>query len=400
MATSSPFDILFLSQRVPYPPDRGDRITTWNVLQHFLTKGKRVRVACFLENDRDEAAVEHLEGLGIQVLSERIHPRLRKLRCLPHLLCKDALTLPYFYSKRIHEGIGRWLEEGLPSLAFGYSSSMGQYFLQHESSLSDVHRIMHFAELDSDKWAQYSTQKSWPGSWVYSREARLLLDFERKLAHDMDLNLVVSTVEKDLFERRIPGAPVEVLRNGVDLQHFQPGDPTKREAATLIFTGVMNYHPNVDGVLHFARSLWPRIREHNPEARFLVVGSNPTAELRALDGKKGIEVSGRVESTVTWFERASIAVVPLRIARGIQNKVLEAMAMALPVVATPKAFSGIRALPDQDLFVAQDDETFLQHTLKLLDSPDLRTTMGQSARQAMQASYEWPTILHQLDRHL
>ncbi len=400
MATSTPFDILFLSQRVPYPPDRGDRITTWNILQHFLALGQSIRVACFLENERDEEAVKHLEGLGIQVLSHRIHPRLRRIACLTHLLGKQALTLPYFHSKQIDRGIGEWLSTARPRLAFAYSSSMGQYLMQHGSRLASVQKIMHFAELDSDKWAQYAVQKGFPGTWVYGREARLLLSFEQELAHQMDLNLVVSAVEKELFEQRIPDAPVEVLRNGVDLEHFRPCDAAQREAATLIFTGVMDYHPNVDGVLHFAEVIWPRIREKRPEARFLVVGAHPSAEIRALHGQRGIEVSGRVDSTVPWFERACMAVVPLRIARGIQNKVLEAMAMGLPVVTSPKAFQGIRAEPGQDIFVADDDESFVEHTLTLLDSPDLRGRMGQSAREAMQASYQWSVILEQLDRHL
>ena len=400
MATSPPFDILFLSQRVPYPPDRGDRITTWNILQHFLSGGRKVRVACFLENDRDEAAVTHLEGLGVEVLSERIHPARRKLLCLPHLLGSQALTIPWFRSRKIQEGIAGWLALGLPRLAFAYSSSMGQYLLQHLSELSTVHKIMHFAELDSDKWAQYATQKAWPGSWVYSREARLLLSFERELAQAMDLNLVVSQVEKELFERRIPGAPVAILRNGVDLQHFSVTKEVHREPATLIFTGVMDYHPNVDGVLHFARKLWPSIREASPEARFLVVGANPSAEIRALNGKDGIEVSGRVDSTVPWFERASIAIVPLRIARGIQNKVLEAMAMGLPVVATPKAFQGIQAQAGEDIFVAEDDATFVSSVLDLLASSELRSKMGTRARQAMEASYRWPVILSRLDDQL
>ena len=398
MATRSPFDILFLAQRVPYPPDRGDRITTWNILQHFLQKGRRVRLACFLENSRDEAALAHLEGLGIDVLSERIHPALRKLRCMPHLLGRQPLTLPYFYSHKIRSGIDRWLDEGTPELAFAYSSSMGQYLLGAGERLSNVRRIMHFAELDSDKWAQYASQKVFPGSWVYGREARLLLAFEQRLAHAVDLNLVVSSVEKELFEERIPGAPVAVLRNGVDLEHFRPGPMELREPETLIFTGVMDYHPNVDGVLHFVRRLWPRIRAARPSARFLIVGAHPSAEIRALHGRDGIEVSGRVESTVPWFERASVAVVPLRIARGIQNKVLEAMAMGLPTVVTPKAFQGIRAQPGQDLFVPEDDEGFLRDTLALLDSTELRQGMGKAAREAMEASYQWSQILEGLDQ--
>ncbi|MFQ5507655.1 MAG: hypothetical protein ACE5F1_23065, partial [Planctomycetota bacterium] len=149
-------DILFFAQRVPYPPDRGDRITTWHLLRHFLGRGDRVRVACFLESERDESSARELRSMGCELAAARIHPRLRKLRCLPGLLGRQPLTLPYFFDRGLLEQCRSWARERPPGIGFAYSSSSGQYFLALGPLLRDCRKVMHFAELDSDKWAQYA----------------------------------------------------------------------------------------------------------------------------------------------------------------------------------------------------------------------------------------------------
>ncbi|HHI79799.1 MAG TPA: TIGR03087 family PEP-CTERM/XrtA system glycosyltransferase [Planctomycetes bacterium] len=392
--------IVLLAHRMPWPPNRGDRITTWNLLRHFHEAGAQLRVGCFQVPGEDGPALEHLRSLGIEVFAAPIHPRLRKLTSLLGLLGREALTLRYFHDKELLEELRRWIEEFRPDLCLAYSSSMGWYFLQPGIAGAKVPMITHFAELDSDKWEQYAGHSGILGRWIYGREARSLLAFERELARAMDLNLVVSPLEKTLFETRIPGAPVEVLPNGVDLETFRPGTLEEREEATLIFTGVMNYHPNVDGVLAFVEEAWPQIQKKQENSRFIVLGSKPSAPIQRLGSRPGIEVTGFVEDTRPWFRRASIAVVPLRIARGIQNKVLEAMAMGLPVVCTKKAFEGIDARPGEELIVVNHIAEMTEPILDLMARPEERARMGKAARKAVEERYDWTKIFERLDGYL
>ncbi len=383
-----------MCQRVPFPPDRGDRITTFNVLKKLKEMG-RLRVACFLESPRDRAGVDALRGMGIQVEAADLHPRLKKLLSLAWLPTRIPLTLPYFHSDRLEERVRRWSEEGL-DLAFAYSSSMGQYLLGKPIPL----KVMQFAELDSDKWLQLSRESSFPWSWIYRREAKLLLSFEKSLARAMDLSLLVSPLEKKLFQERIPGVEPLVVENGVDSEYFQPRRGEEPREKAVIFTGVMNYAPNVRGVLRFSREVWPRVREAHPEALFYVVGSDPSRPIQALHGRDGIHVTGRVPDTRPWFERARVAVAPLWVARGIQNKVLEAMAMALPVVSTPAAFGGIDARPGEHLLLAEDPADFAQAVITLLEDPEKASAMGRAARARVLERYSWKHILDGLERLL
>ncbi len=386
-------EILFLCQRVPYPPDRGDRITTYHVLGMLKRMG-RVRVGCFLESPRDREGAAALEREGVQVAAFPLHPALKKLLTLAWVPTKIPLTLPYFHSGGLEEQVRRWVEEGL-DLGFAYSSSMGQYLLGRPIPT----KVVQFAELDSDKWLQLSRETAFPRSWIFEREARLLLEFERGLARAADLSLVVSPLERDLFRERIPGVDPLVVENGVDWEYFKP-DPSVRPGEGVIFTGVMNYDPNVQGVLRFAREVWPLVRKERPGARFFVVGSDPVRAVRALHGKDGITVTGRVPDTRPWFGKARVAVAPLWVARGIQNKVLEAMAMGLPVVATPAAFGGIDALPGTHLLVEEEPLPFARAVAGLLGDPSRAAALGRAARERVVERYSWEGILAGLERVL
>ncbi|MGE0145081.1 MAG: TIGR03087 family PEP-CTERM/XrtA system glycosyltransferase [Planctomycetota bacterium] len=391
---SLPFrDIVFLSQRVPHPPDRGDRISTFHILRHFREQGARVRVGCFVEDDRDEQAVAELRGMVDEVAAPRIDPKWRKLHCLRGLATGRALTLPYFGHNELRAAVRRWTTSRRPDLVFHYSSSMGQYSMH----LSETARVMHFAELDSDKWRQYAAKSGVLGRFVYGREARLLLEFERKIARSFDASLVVSDVERDLFLRCIPDVTPHVIPNGVDVAHFQSRGDSAREPHTVVFTGVMDYEPNVDGVLWFAQACWPAIRREYPDARFLVVGNRPIQRIRDLDGTDGIEVTGWVKETIPYFDRASVAIAPLRLARGIQNKVLEAMSMGLPVVASPQAAQGLGAVDANVLCVAPDEAAIIAGVLALFRDPAQARTRGARAGEHVRTHFRWEHMLSRLD---
>jgi len=391
-------NILFLSQRVPYPPDRGDRITTWNVLRHLLDSGHEVRVGALAEEDRDADAIAFLRERVAAVSAPRLSRRLAKVRSLRGLLTRQALTIPFFRNRELARDVDRWLEAAPPDVIYVYSSSMAQYALSPAAARAC--RIMQFAELDSDKWAQFARRAgSLPGRWIYGREARLLLAFEDRVARAFDHSLVVSEVERQLFRERIPGVDPVVVPNGVDVDHFRSAGDEGRDPHTVVFTGVMDYAPNVDGVLWFVREGWGRVRERFQDARLLIVGSKPVPEIRELDGTRGILVTGRVEEIPPWLDRAAVSIAPLRLARGVQNKVLEAMSTGLPVVSSPQAAQGIATEGGGavGLRIADSMDAFVSEVCALLDDPARARDLGRSNATWVRENYRWEQVFEQID---
>jgi sugar transferase (PEP-CTERM/EpsH1 system associated) len=386
-------EVLFLSQRVPHPPDRGDRITTHHFLRHLRERGHTIRVGCLAEDERDVEAARALAGLVAEVAAPRIDRRLRKLRSLAGLVTGEALTLPFFRVKALQRAVDRWLERPV-DLVYVYSSSMASYVLGRRGP----RKLMQFAELDSDKWRQYAATKRGLARWIYAREAERLLAFEAEVARDFDVSCVVSEVEKELFMRRIPGVVPSVLRNGVDVLHFTSAPDAPREPHTVVFTGVMDYEPNVDGVLWFVAESWPAVRARFPDARLLVVGSKPSPPVAALHGRDGVTVTGRVPQTPPWFDRASVAIAPLRLARGVQNKVLEAMAMGLPVVCTQEAAQGLGSVGGDTLRVAEGAGAIADEVVALLGEPGRARAIGAAAARFVREHFRWESQFEVLDR--
>ena len=390
--------VVFLCQRVPYPPDRGDRITTWHFLQHLLSSGAEVYVGCFREEDRDDEAVDFLNKRCAEVVAPRLSRRFRTATSLRGLLTGEPLTVPFFRHGALNAAMDRWCASP-PDLVYVYSSSMAQYALRCDAKA----RVMQFAELDSDKWRQYADVGvrgrfgRFALRWIYGREAQRLLQFEDRVARTFDRSLVVSEVEKELFTRQIPGVVPSVLPNGVDIEHFTSRGDERRHPQTAVFTGVMDYEPNVDGVRWFVEQCWPTLRQRHPDAQLLIVGSSPTPEIYKLSGKDGVLVTGRVETTPPYFDQASVAIAPLRMARGVQNKVLEAMSMSLPVVASPQASQGLGDVPSSSLCVADGVEQTIEGVSKWFADPGLARQDGVAAGEWVRRTWRWERMYERLD---
>ena len=385
--------VLFLSQRVPWPPDRGDRITTCHFLGHLLARGAEVYVGCLAEDPRDLEAAETLRARVRDICAPRIHRSQRKLTSLRGLVTGEALTLPFFRDRRLSRQIAKWRESAQFDLIYVYSSSMAQYALDHDKAV----RLMQFAELDSDKWRQFAERSRGPGAFIYRREARTLLEFERRVARTFDESFVVSEVEKELFMQLIPEVEPVVLQNGVDVEHFASAGDAERDPHTLVFTGVMDYEPNVDGVLWFVETCWPGVRQRFPDAKLLVVGSRPCRAIEELGQRDGIEVTGRVPETPPYFDRATVSIAPLRLARGVQNKVLEAMSMGLAVVSSPQAAQGLGDVPADTMIVADGAEATTAGCLRLLEQPAEARAMGQRAAHYIRQHFRWERMFERLD---
>lgn len=380
--------LLFLSQRVPYPPNRGDKITTWQLVDRFRHE-HQVTVVAFSHDDADRRAAQELRGMGVETVDIPLDLTRAKLKALPLLATRQPLTLGVFGSRKLQAAVDA--RAGETDFAYAFSSSMGAFLLPHE-----IPWIMHFAELDSDKWRQYAERARGPVAWVYRREWRRLLEFEREVAARTVTNVLCTPLEEEIFQREIPGRPSVVLRNGVDLERFSPAE-NNPEPGHLVFTGVMDYLPNVDGCCWFVEEILPRVQEAVPETTFSIVGSNPTPQVQRLAQVPGVTVTGFVDDTRDWLRRGTVSVAPLRIARGIQNKVLEALAMGLPVVGTTSATQGVEGVPEQDYLVRDDAESFAAAVVQLLESTDRAQALASRGRALVEERYSWSEVLAPLD---
>lgn len=392
-------DIVFLAHRIPYPPDKGDKIRSWHILRH-LAERATVHLGAFVDDPADMAHAEMLRSVCGDVLLRPLEAGDRWKRGLRGLLRGDALSLALYHDDAMAEWVRETVRRRRPAGIFVFSGQMAPYALPH---LDGRRSAMDFVDVDSEKWFQYAREGGGLRRLVYQREGRLLRAFEKQAARRFDASLLVSEAEASLF-RQVGGADahnVLAVSNGVDFDYFDPDAGfrplAKPGSPAFVFTGAMDYRPNVDAVLWFAEQVWPRIRAAKPQAAFQIVGSKPLPEVQKMSGRDGITVTGRVEDVRPYIAGADAIVAPLRIARGIQNKVLEAMAMAKPVVATQAAFEGIDAVPSEHLLVEDEPAAYAAHLLDLADDPQRARRLGAAARRHVSARYSWSACLAPLD---
>ncbi|MEO1136477.1 MAG: TIGR03087 family PEP-CTERM/XrtA system glycosyltransferase [Pseudomonadota bacterium] len=386
-------EVLFLAHRIPYPPDKGDKTRSWHILE-FLRERFRVHLAAFVDDARDLVHRNFLEARCETVSLVSIDPKLAKLKSLASFASQKPLSFGYYQDPHMAAAVKRARQRPLV-MEMVFSSTMAPYL---EGAKPGVKRVVDFCDSDSEKWRQYSEQSSWPMSIVYGREARLLAGAETTIANRVDASFAVTPNEAELFNARSDlNTPVDWFSNGVDTEFF---DPANTEAINgnpdCMFVGAMDYRANVDGVLSFVRAVWPLVRQKKPDASFTIVGANPAASISALHGDKGITVTGRVDDVRPWLKAARTVAAPLTVARGIQNKVLEAMAMEKPVIATPAAMTGIAPPANAGLTVT-DANAFADGILGLLDNDARRGAMGKAARAFVVKEFSWPARLSRLD---
>jgi polysaccharide biosynthesis protein PslH len=388
-------DLLFLAHRVPYPPDRGDKIRSYNILKH-LAERHRVHLAAFADDEADErAALDGLKPLVAKMHIER-RTRSRGLAAMMALGTHKSVSVTAFAHAGMAGFVDRLLADEPIEHLYVFSSQMAQY------APDDRPFVMDFVDMDSEKFAAYGRAAGPPMRWMWQREARRLFHFERETARRAVVSLFVSEAEAALFRERtkLSEEAVQVLENGIDLDGYRPQPHPAGLAPLIVFTGQMDYPPNIEAARSFAREAMPLIRARVPNARFAIVGRKPDASLTALAGKHGVEVTGEVADVRPWLTDADVVVAPLRIARGIQNKVLEAMAMGRPVVASPQAFEGIDAEPGRDLIVADGPQAEADAVCALLTDRAQAEAIGAAARARVEARYAWAACLAPLDAML
>ncbi len=398
-------EILFLAHRMPFPPDRGDKIRSSHVLRALAALAP-VHVATFAETAQDRAEEGELEAVATShCLVSRTKPL--PLAGVEALLRGRPISLTAFRSARIADYVAKVLRERPISAIYVFSGQMGQYVPADFAGRV----IADFVDVDSAKFEAYGAQGSGPRSWIDAREGRLLRDEEARIAVRADVSLLISREEAALFAARLTpeeraAAKIEVLRNGIDSGHFDPVSVTAEprlaacSSPRLIFTGQMDYAPNVAAAQRLITHILPLVKRSLPAASAHIVGRAPPPELLALHCKAGAYVWGEVADMRGWLAEADIAVVPLSIARGVQNKVLEAMAMALPMVLTSGAATGIPARDGYHFAIADSDEAIAAQIIALHADAQVAQAMGQAARAFVVEEMSWHAALADLPQLL
>ncbi len=391
--------LLFLAHRIPFPPDKGDKIRAYQMLRHLAGRHE-IYLGTFVDDPRDWQHVDHIRALCRDAYFAPL-PRRRLLARGALGVLRGAAVTEWGYRDR---GLRAWVRNvartARPRAAFAFSSAMGQYAMEATPRPERV--AVDFVDVDSDKWAQYAGTARWPMSALYRREARRLLAYDRRLAMAADASLLVSEAEAALFASLVPEARerVHAVPNGVDTAYFDPGAEIAPLALAgrpaLVFTGAMDYRPNADAVCWFADAVLPGLLARHPHLCFSIVGANPTAEVTALGRRQGIAVTGRVADVRPYLAAADAVVAPMRLARGIQNKVLEGMAMAKPVITTPQGLEGLAARDGQHLLVAADADGYVSAVDRAL-VPRVRDRLGHAARRFVVEHHSWAAGLARLD---
>ena len=385
--------LLFLAHRIPFPPNKGDKIRSFHLLRHLGTRFE-IHLGAFVDDPDDWQYRDALKPYCASIKLLPLHPRRAKLASLTGLLTGEALTLPYYRSGELRRWADGLAASGRVTHGLAFSSAMAQFM-----PAGLARRVLDMVDVDSDKWTQYAPTQNWPLSWVYAREGRKLAAWEAQVAQDFDATLLVSKDEAALLQQRAPQAchRISAFENGVDAGYFSPArdypNPYAPDVQGVVFTGAMDYWPNIDAVTWFAERIFPAVREAVPGAQFTIVGSRPTEAVFALARQPGVVVTGSVPDVRPWLAHAACAVAPLRIARGVQNKVLEAMAMARPVVASAQAAEGLRARAGHDFILAQGETEFAHAVVA-----QLRTAASAAqARDCILEHYDWTRNLSAID---
>jgi polysaccharide biosynthesis protein PslH len=393
-------NILYLVHRLPYPPNKGDKVRSYHLLKHLLAR-HRVFLGTFIDDPDDEAHIATLRDMCADLHVSRLNPRFARLRSLNGLLAGEPLTLRYFRDAGLQKWVDNTFRQNRIDSVVVFSSAMAQY-------VEDKQRLpvlVDFVDVDSAKWTQYAQKHRWPLSWLYRREGEALLAYERQIATRTTRSFFVTEAETALFTSRAPecSVRVEAMCNGVDAEFFAP-DPARPSPfdpgeIPIVFTGAMDYWPNVDAVRWFADEVLPGLQERQPKVRLHVVGRSPTREVMALAGEN-IVITGTVPDVRPYLQHAAVVVAPLRIARGIQNKILEAMAMRRPVVASTECAAAVDAEIGPELISATTAREFIDAIKARLADPAGSNSIGEAARQRVIACYSWEANLNGIDRYL
>jgi len=380
--------ILYLTHRVPYPPDKGDRIRNYHLLRQLATRG-RVWLGCLADEPIPAETMGKLNEFSEQVAIVPIGRLGRWVKAGVSLLSGRSLSEGLFSESQLRHVIRTWTARTRFRAAVASASSLAPYL--RRDGLENVASIVDLVDVDSQKWLDFAAASQPPRRWLYRLEASRVRKLETELARWVRAVSVVSRAEADIYDSFAGPGAATVATNGVDLSYFHSIDrPTELACA---FVGAMDYLPNIDGVLWFAREVWPVVRAKFPGAEFRIVGRKPTAAIEALKSILGVVVTGSVPDVRPFVTTASVVVAPLRLARGVQNKVLEALAMGKAVVATPPALAALGTEPGKHLLMATTSTEWIDAVSGLFANQERRRELGAAGRLYVEQHHHWEHCL-------
>lgn len=389
--------LLFLAHRIPFPPDKGDKIRSYHILR-WLSSRFKIHLGCFFDDAADLRHVNPLRDLCEEVFCLQLGRAQKTVRTISALALRRSVSESCYRDPRMKSWVSATLASHDIRDIFVFCSMMAPYVAVDRAGR---HIVLDLVDVDSEKWASYARLARWPLRTLYDYEQRHVLGLERRVGAACDHLLFVSAAEADAFQQLAPelSRRVGYLENGVDLDRFDPAQsfccPFDGAAMPIVFTGAMDYRANIDAVEWFARAVLPSIRRAHPRAEFWIVGGNPASAVRRLSRQAGIVVTGAVVDVRPYLAHADCAVAPLRIARGVQNKVLEAMAMAKPVVLTPAALEGLHATPGSEVLLASNGADFARCVSEILSGR--WEGLGRAARAHVGLHHRWTQNLKTLD---
>jgi hypothetical protein len=373
---------------MPYPPSDGARVRAFHIIRH-LARSHEVTVAAPVRSADEQKATEQLKQHCSAVITGPITKLAAAARMVKNLATATPSSMGFFYSPQL---AARIKQAGPFDMVFVYCSSVAPYV----EGIEDAVKVIDFVDMDSQKWLVYAKAHRFPLSLGYWLEGTKLQREEARIARAFDLSLCVTPGELATLRSFGVGAPTGWFPNGVDLDYFAPAGESYDPNA-LCFVGRMDYFPNQQAVTDFCDHVLPKVQNARPEASFTIIGAEPPRAVRELARRPGVTVTGTVADVRAFVRRSAVSVAPLRIARGVQNKILEAMAMGVPVVASPQTAKGIEAVSGRHLMVAADAEAMAAAVIRLLCDGEERARLAQAAREHVVQTYSWEEAMRQMD---
>ncbi|MFC7049541.1 TIGR03087 family PEP-CTERM/XrtA system glycosyltransferase [Emcibacter nanhaiensis] len=385
-------NILFVSHRFPYPPTRGDKIRSFNMVRHLHESGHKVTVASLVRSDEEEQEIQGIKDHCHEFLYSRVNETWQKLRMVGCLLTTTPSSMGYFYSPELKAKIKQKLAEEKFDLIVVFSSSAAQY-VEH---VTDIPKILDYCDMDSQKWLAYAGFKKWPFSWGYWLEGSKLEAEEKRLARKFDVGVCATDFEVETLDSFNTGIQSAFFPNGVDSEFFKPTDGTFKKH-NIGFVGRMDYYPNEACVISFCQKVLPLLREKYPDVTFTVVGAEPPASVRAMGELPGVTVTGTVDDVRTYVRGSEVVVAPLEIARGTQNKILEGMALGVPVISSQLAARGVDAVVGEHLLAASTPEEYAACVSRIFDSAGEREKFSKAGRERVLSHHNWTRAMKLFD---
>ena len=383
--------ILYVCHRFPYPPKRGGKIRPFNMIRHLSAK-HNVFVASLVRSEQEAKEGDGLAQYCTHYEMGRVRNPIQVMRMIARLPTRTPSSMGFFYSPEIEGRVHEMLTKENFDLIFVHCSSVAQYV----ESVQGVPKILDFGDMDSQKWLDYSRYKPFPLSMGYRLEGLKLQREEKRLASRFDMCTATTRAEWETLESYGTGVPTDWFPNGVDGDYFAPS-AEPYDPDTITFVGRMDYFPNQECMFDFCATTLPLLRTRRPGLKLLIVGADPSSAVQRLGRHTGVTVTGSVPDVRPYLRGSALMVAPLNIARGTQNKILEAMAMGVPVVTSRIAAGGVDASAPEHFLVASTPEEYATAILRIVENSAERRGLALAGRDRMLSHHGWARSMQHLD---